>query len=69
MKEKFEQLCDMLTEEEAENVVQLLNLLLSNIEDEELNVYSTLTDFKLSTIYKILSLFKNFLCDLSTSTM
>jgi hypothetical protein len=59
MKEKFEQLCDMLTEEEAENVVQLLNLLLSNIEDEELNVYSTLTDFKLSTIYKILSLFKN----------
>lgn len=59
MKEKFEQLCDMLTEEEAENVVQLLDLLLSNIEDEELNVYSTLTDFKLSTIYKILSLFKN----------
>ena len=59
MKEKFEQLCDMLTEEEAENVVQLLNLLLSNIEDEELNVYSTLTDFKLSTIYKILSLSKN----------
>ena len=59
MKEKFEQLCDMLTEEEAENVVQLLNLLLSNIEDEELNVYSTLENFKLSTIYKILSLFKN----------
>jgi hypothetical protein len=59
MKEKFDQLCDMLTEEEAENVVQLLNLLLSNIEDEELNVYSTLSKFKLSTIYKILSLFKN----------
>jgi len=59
MKEKFEQLCDMLTEEEAENVVQLLDLLLSNIEDEELNVYSTLSNFKLSTIYKILSLFKN----------
>jgi hypothetical protein len=59
MKEKFEQLCDMITEEEAENVVQLLDLLLSNIEDEELNVYSTLSNFKLSTIYKILSLFKN----------
>lgn len=59
MKEKFEQLCDMLTEEEAANVVQLLDLLLSNIEDEELNVYSTLENFKLSTIYKILSLFKN----------
>jgi len=59
MIEKFDQLCDMLTEEEAENVVQLLNLLLSNIEDEELNVYSTLSNFKLSTIYKILSLFKN----------
>ena len=59
MKEKFEQLCDMLTEEEAENVVQLLDLLLSNIEDKELNVYSTLSNFKLSTIYKILSLFKN----------
>jgi hypothetical protein len=59
MKEKFDQLCDILTDEEAENVVQLLNLLLSNIEDEELNVYSTLSNFKLSTIYKILSLFKN----------
>ena len=59
MKEKFDQLCDMLTEEEADNVVQLLDLLLSNIEDEELNVYSTLSNFKLSTIYKILSLFKN----------
>ena len=59
MKEKFEQLCDMITEEEAENVVQLLDLLLSNIEDEELNVYSTISNFKLSTIYKILSLFKN----------
>jgi len=59
MKEKLEQLCDMITEEEAENVVQLLDLLLSNIEDEELNVYSTISNFKLSTIYKILSLFKN----------
>ena len=59
MKEKFEQLCDILTDEEAENVVQLLNLLSSNIEDEELNVYSTLENFRLSTIYKILSLFKN----------
>ena len=59
MKEKFDQLCDMLTEEEAENVMQLLNLLLSNIEDEELNVYSTLNNFKLSTIYKILSFFNN----------
>jgi len=59
MKDKLEQLCDMLTEEEAANVVQLLNLLLSNIEDEELNVYSTLSNLKLSTIYKILSLFKN----------
>jgi len=59
MKEKFDQLCDILTEEEATNVVQLLNLLLENIEEEELNIYATLKEFKLSTIYKILSLFKN----------
>lgn len=59
MKEKFEQLSDILTEEEAENVLELLILLISNVEEEELNVYSTLTGFKLSTIYKILSLFKN----------
>ena len=59
MKEKFEQLCDILTDEEAENVLELLNLLLSNIKDEELNIYSSVSNFKLSTIYKVLGLFKN----------
>jgi hypothetical protein len=59
MKEKFEQLCDILTEEEAASVLQLLEILLSNIEEEEINVYTSLSNFKLQTIYKILSLFKN----------
>lgn len=59
MKDKFEQLCDILTEEEAKNVLQLLNLLLSNIRDEELNIYSSVSNFKLSSIYKVLGLFKN----------
>ena len=59
MKEKFEQLCDILTEEEAASVLQLLEILLLNIEEEEINVYTSLSNFKLQTIYKILSLFKN----------
>ncbi len=59
MKEKFEHLCDILTEEEAASVLQLLEILLSNIEEEEINVYTSLSNFKLQTIYKILSLFKN----------
>jgi hypothetical protein len=59
MKEKFEQLCDILTEEEAASVLQLLEILLSNIEEEEINVYTSLSNFKLQIIYKILSLFKN----------
>jgi hypothetical protein len=59
MKEKFEQLCDILTEEEAASVLQLLEILLRNIEEEEINVYTSLSNFKLQTIYKILSLFKN----------
>jgi hypothetical protein len=59
MKEKFEQLCDILTEEEANSVLQLIEILLENIEEEEINVYTSLSNFKLKTIYKILSLFKN----------
>jgi hypothetical protein len=59
MKEKFEQLCDILTEEEANSVLQLIEILLENIEEEEINVYTSLSNFKLQTIYKILSLFKN----------
>jgi hypothetical protein len=59
MKEKFEQLCDILTEEEAASVLQLLEILLRNIEEEQINVYTSLSNFKLQTIYKILSLFKN----------
>jgi hypothetical protein len=59
MKEKVEQLCDILTEEEAASVLQLLEILLSNIEEEEINVYTSLSNFKLQIIYKILSLFKN----------
>jgi hypothetical protein len=59
MKEKFEQLCDILTEEEAASVLQLLEILLENIEEEQINVYTSLSNFKLQTIYKILSLFKN----------
>jgi hypothetical protein len=59
MKEKFEQLCDILTEEEANSVLQLIEILLENIEEEEINVYTSISNFKLQTIYKILSLFKN----------
>jgi hypothetical protein len=61
MKEKFEQFCDILTEEEAASVLQLLEILLENIEEDEINVCTSLSNFKLQTIYKIkiLSLFKN----------
>ena len=59
MKEKLLKLCDIIEEDEAAKVFELLQILINNIEDEELNVCTEIKDFKLKLIYKILSAFKD----------
>lgn len=59
MKEKFLQLSDSLNEIESENVVTLLCHLLEAWEDDKIDLCTTIQDFELSTIYKVLNLFTN----------
>lgn len=57
MKEKFLQLSDSLNEIESDNIITLLKDLLEAWEDDKINLHTTIQDFELSTIYKVLNLF------------
>ena len=59
MKEKFLQLADSLNEIESDNIITLLNDLLEAWEDDKINLHTSIQDFELSTIYKVLNLFTN----------
>lgn len=59
MKEKFELLVDSLKDIEADNIITLLTHLLESWEDDKINLHTTIQDFELSTIYKVLRLFTN----------
>ena len=59
MVEKFEQLVDSLDEKESNNITTLLTLLLSSWEDDKINLYTEIQDFELTTIYKVLNLFRD----------
>lgn len=59
MKEKFLQLSDSLSENESENIITLLTNLLEVWEDDKIDLCTTIQDFELSTIYKVLNLFTN----------
>ncbi len=59
MKEKFLQLSDSLNENESENIITLLTNLLEVWEDDKIDLCTTIQDFELSTIYKVLNLFTN----------
>jgi hypothetical protein len=59
MKEKFLQLADSLNENESDNIVTLLTHLLEAWEDDKIDLSTTIQDFELSTIYKVLNLFTN----------
>jgi hypothetical protein len=59
MIEKFEQLVDSLNEKESDNIITLLTLLLESWEDDKINLYSEIQDFELTSIYKVLNLFRD----------
>ena len=59
MIEKFEQLIDSLNEKESDNIITLLNLLLESWEDDKINLYTEIQNFELTTIYKVLNLFRD----------
>jgi uncharacterized protein YlaN (UPF0358 family) len=59
MIEKFKQLTDLLTEEEAAKIFELILLLLNNYKDGKINIYSEVKDFDIFIIYKVLNLFSN----------
>ena len=68
MKEKFLQLSDSLNENESENIITLLTNLLEVWEDDKIDLCTTIQDFELSTIYKVLNLFTNEREDSTTSS-
>jgi len=59
MIEKFEQLVDSLNEKESDNIITLLTLLLESWEDDKINLYTEIQNFELTTIYKVLNLFRD----------
>lgn len=68
MKEKFLLLSDSLDEIESDNIITLLTNLLQSWEDDNINLHTSIQDFELSTIYKVLNLFTDERKDSTTST-
>jgi hypothetical protein len=68
MKEKFLQLSDSLNEIESDNIITLLTCLLEAWEDDKIDLSTTIEDFELTTIYKVLNLFTDEREDSSAST-
>ena len=68
MKEKFLQLSDSLSEIESDNIITLLTNLLEAWEDDRIDLCTTIQDFELTTIYKVLNLFTDEREDSSAST-
>jgi hypothetical protein len=59
MTEKFKELVEKLDEKESSNLVTILSSLLESWENGKINLYSEICNFELTTIYKVLNLFKN----------
>jgi hypothetical protein len=59
MIEKFKELVLSLDEKETNNIITLLTLLLESWEDDKINLYTEIQDFELTTIYKVLNLFRD----------
>jgi hypothetical protein len=68
MKEKFLQLSDSLSEIESDNIITLLTNLLESWEDDRIDLCTTIQDFELTTIYKVLILFTDERQDPNAST-
>jgi hypothetical protein len=59
MIEKFKELVLSLDEKETNNIITLLTSLLESWEDDKINLYTEIQDFELTTIYKVLNLFRD----------
>ena len=59
MVDKFKELVEKLDEKESSNLIIILSSLLESWEDGNINCYTEIQDFELSTIYKVLNLFKD----------
>ena len=59
MIDKFKELVEKLDEKESSNLIIILSSLLESWEDGNINCYTEIQDFELTTIYKVLNLFKN----------
>jgi hypothetical protein len=57
MIDKFKELVENLDEKESDNLLIILSSLLESWEDNNINLYSEIQDFELTTIYKVLNLF------------
>ena len=57
MIDKFKELVENLDEKESDNLIIILSSLLESWEDNNINLYSEIQDFELTTIYKVLNLF------------
>ena len=59
MIDKFKELVEKLDEKESSNLIIILSSLLESWEDGNINCYTEIQNFEISTIYKVLNLFKN----------
>lgn len=57
MIDKFKELVEKLDEKESSNLIIILSSLLEAWEDGNINCYTEIQDFELTTIYKVLNLF------------
>ena len=57
MIDKFKELVEELDEKESSNLIIILSSLLESWEDNNINLYSEIRDFEITTIYKVLNLF------------
>ena len=57
MIDKFKELVENLDDKESDNLLIILSSLLESWEDNNINLYSEIRDFEITTIYKVLNLF------------
>ena len=57
MIDKCKELVENLDEKESDNLLIILSSLLESWEDNNINLYSEIRDFEITTIYKVLNLF------------
>ena len=59
MIDKFKELVEGLEDKESSNLIIILSSLLESWEDGNINCYTEIQNFEISTIYKVLNLFRD----------